>query len=304
MPGASFGNGDYHTQEVMNGSENEDLLEYRAYWFYLLNQGIVRAGTGNSDSHSLVDNVLGTPRTLVWSEDTLADFDEARFNLAMRQGRMVGTNGPVIEAQIVDSSGAARGPSTTPLTPASTAMLSLRVSAAPWVPIDEIRIIVNGQVARTLVAELMPAPDPFSADVLVRFEGELALSELGVLPGADAWIVVEAGEALPLAGDLNCDGIPDTGDNDGDGAVDFRDVDRNDDDVVDARDLEGLAPVTSCDADSMVGPIARTPRAPRSGARYPFAIVTPGAYAYSFTNPFLVDWEGDGFDPPGLGGAR
>ena len=64
----------------MNGTENEDLQPYRAYWFYLLNQGIVRAGTGNSDSHGLVDNVLGTPRTLVWTDQTVADFDEAAFN--------------------------------------------------------------------------------------------------------------------------------------------------------------------------------------------------------------------------------
>ena len=61
-PGAGFGNADYHAQEVMNGTENEDLLPYRAYWFYLLSQGILRAGTANSDSHTLVDNVLGTPR--------------------------------------------------------------------------------------------------------------------------------------------------------------------------------------------------------------------------------------------------
>lgn len=296
VPGSHFGNADYQTQEVMNGTENEDLLPYRAYWFYLLDQGIVRAGTANSDSHSLVDNVLGTPRTLVWSTETVADFDEVTFDRAMRDGRMIGTNGPVIEARI----GAAT-PSTAPFTPAASDELLLRVSAAPWVPITEVRIVVNGQVARTLAAELTQPTDPFGGAPVVRFDSSLALAELGVVPGTDAWIVVEAGEALPPVADLNCDGIPDTGDGDGSGTADWRDVDRNDDDVVDARDIADVVMVPTCGASAVIGPIPRTPRGPREGARYPFAVVTPGGYAYAFTNPFLVDWAGDGFDAPGLG---
>lgn len=304
VPGSSFGNADYHTQEVMNGTENEDLLPYRAYWFYLLNQGIIRAGTANSDSHTLVDNVLGTPRTLVWSDETVADFDEVAFNAAMRAGRMIGTNGAVIDAMMGDAGGDGVGPSTIPFTPVPTgAQLLLRVVAAPWVPVTEVRIVVNGEVARTLVAELTQPTDPFGTEPVVRFFGGLALAELGVMPGTDAWIVVEAGEPLPPSADLNCDGIPDTGDNTGDGVADWRDTDRNDDDVIDASDVEGIIQVPACDADAIIGPMPRTPRGPRDGARYPFAVVTPLAYSYAFTNPFLIDWGGDGFDAPGIGGA-
>ena len=303
VPGSAFGNADYHTQEVMNGTENEDLLPYRAYWFYLLNQGIVRAGTANSDSHSLVDNVLGTPRTLVWSDETMADFDEAAFNAAMRAGRMIGTNGAVIDASIEDAGGMDRGPSTAAVTPGAAGMLSIRVVAAPWVPVTEVRVIVNGQIARTLMAELTQPTDPLGTAPVVRFDGALALAELGVMAGTDAWIVIEAGEALPPVGDLDCDGIPDTGDNDASGVVDWRDVDRNDDDEVDARDTEGMVMVPRCDADAITGPMRRTPRGPRDGARYPFAVVTPLGYAYAFTNPFLIDWAADGFDAPGIGGA-
>jgi hypothetical protein len=303
-PGASFGNADYHTQEVMNGTENEELLPYRAYWFYLLDQGIVRAGTANSDSHSLVDNVLGTPRTLVTTDQTVASFDEPTFDRAVRDGRMIGTNGPVVEVSVRDTSGAARTPSVRPFVPARDPMLSIRVTAAPWVPVDEIRVVVNGEVARTLAAELTQPADPFGREGLVRFEGELALSELGLDGSEDAWIVVEAGEALPIVADLSCDGIPDTGDNDGDGVADWRDVDRNEDGRVDASDLEGLAGPPACDPDATIGPIARTPRGPRTARRWGFGAVTPHGYAYGFTNPLLVDWDNDGFEPPGVGGAR
>ncbi|MFO0714609.1 MAG: CehA/McbA family metallohydrolase [Sandaracinus sp.] len=304
-PGASFGNADYQTQEVMNGTENEELQSYRAYWFYLLDQGIVRAGTANSDSHSLVDNVLGTPRTLVTTDQHIGPtFDQVAFNRAVREGRMIGTNGPVIEASIEDRSGAARTPSVEPFVPHASPMLSIRVTAAPWVPVDEVRIVVNGEVARTIAAELSHPDDPFGQDGVVRFEGEVALSELGLDGTRDAWIVVEAGEAMPIVGDLDCDAIPDTGDNDGSGTVDWRDVDRNGDDVVDARDTAGLTAAPACERGADIGPVARTPRGPRTAARWGFGAVTPHGYAYGFTNPLLVDWDGDGFEAPGVRGAR
>ncbi len=304
-PGAMFGNADYHAQEVMNGTENEDLVPYRAYWFYLLDQGIVRAGTANSDSHSLVDNVLGTPRTLVTTEQRVGPtFDEVTFNRSVREGRMIGTNGPVIEASITDRSGAQRRPSVAPFVPGSDAMLSLRVTAASWVPIDEVRIVVNGEVARTLSAELMQPTDRFGTGGTLRFEGEIALAELGLDGRSDAWIVIEAGEPLPIAADLDCDGIPDTGDNDGSGAADWRDVERNGDGVVDARDQEGLAGAPACERGADIGPIARRPRGPRSFFRWAFGAVTPHGYAYGFTNPLLLDWDNDGFDAPGVRGAR
>ncbi|MEQ8457292.1 MAG: CehA/McbA family metallohydrolase [Sandaracinaceae bacterium] len=303
-PGAGFGNADYHAQEVMNGTENEDLLPYRAYWFYLLSQGILRAGTANSDSHTLVDNVLGTPRTIVTTDTTLDAFDEVAFNAAIRAGRMTGTNGPVIEVSLEDDAGAARGPSLEAFTPMTGGALQIRVRAAAWVPVEEIRVVVNGRVARTLAAELTHPEDPLAAEVVTRFDGEIALSELSE-PGRDAWIVVEAGAPLPLSGDLDCDGIPDTSDNDGDGVVDWRDVDRNDDDVVDASDADEIeGPPEACDPDQDLGPIGHTARPDRASREYLFWAVTPGGYPASFTNPLIVDVAGDGFDAPGLGGER
>ncbi|HCP47327.1 MAG TPA: hypothetical protein DIU15_14895, partial [Deltaproteobacteria bacterium] len=133
--GADFRNSDYHAQEVMNGTSNSSHQSYRALWFYLLNQGVLRSGTANSDSHSLLDNVLGTPRTLVWTTSTVEDFDEVEFNLAVRDGRMMGTNGPVIQISTTDTSGAVRRPSLTAFTPGVEATLDIRVDAAPWVPV-------------------------------------------------------------------------------------------------------------------------------------------------------------------------
>ena len=150
----------------MNGTSNADYLAHRAVWFYLLNQGVLRAGTANSDSHSLTDNLLGTPRTLVWTSSTVAAFDEVGFNARVRQGHMLGTNGPVIEVFTLDAGGQRHGPSVVSFEPAPNADLNIVVSAAPWVWVEEVRIIVNGRVTRTLTPpELLPPNMPFGTTV-------------------------------------------------------------------------------------------------------------------------------------------
>ncbi len=146
--------------------------------------------------------------------------------------------------------------------------------------------MVNGKVVRTLSgAELSRPADPFGTAGLVRFEGTIPLA--GLLPqGTDAWLVVEAGTALPLAADLGGgpddapDGIPDTSDNNKDGVVDSRDA------------ADG----------STSGPLS-TPLAPTDDADplFHFAHKVSDGYPFAFTNPFILDVDGNGrFDAPGV----
>jgi hypothetical protein len=74
--------------------------------------------------------------------------------------------------------------------------------------------------------------------------------------------------------------VPDTGDNNGDG-------------VVDASDVE---------AGETVGPLKNAPAPPRGDPRYHFYQVVPGGAPLAFTNPFLLDRDGNGrFEGPGVG---
>jgi hypothetical protein len=283
--GASTSNADYDVQEVMNGTKNELLVGYRQFWFYLLQHGIIRAGTANSDSHTLTENVMGTPRTIVTTETTMDDFDLATFNEDVRLGHSFGTNGPVLE---VDLDGV--GPSVDLLAGGTT--LTIRVSAAPWVPVDEVRIVVNGEVVRT-ITDLTAPTDPFGSDGLVLLDTTIPLSEL--VTGDDAWLVVEAGTALAENIDLDCNGVFDTGDNNGDGTIDASDVDTDGDLVITAADAD-LPPIAD-DAGCLdtVGPLAEPPEPDRGTRAWLFAQVTPkNGYPMSFTNPFLLDLDGDG----------
>ncbi|HYO56001.1 CehA/McbA family metallohydrolase [Archangium sp.] len=307
--GSRFRNSDYHVQEVMSGTDNARYQAYRAFWFYLLNQGVIRGGTASSDSHGLARNMVGSPRSIVFTRTTVTDFDEEVFNADIRAGHVLGTNGPIIEASLIDGEGKTFRPSVNPFTPGSDARLRLRVTAAPWVPVEEIRIVVDGSVRRVLSAELHHPADPFGKDGLLRYEGELRVSELLPAAGKDAWIVIEAGHPLVPNADLDCNGIPDTGDNNGDGVIDWRDVDRNLDEVIDEKDLDtdGNGKISSADeparCKTAVGPLQDPrPGTDRNEPRYHFAAVQQIAaaslirmasgYPTAFTNPFLLDLDG------------
>lgn len=278
--GSDFNNADFHAQEVMNGTNNGYYLQYRAFWFYLLNQGIVRAGTANSDSHGLTDNIVGLPLNLVWTDSTVENFDAVEFNSAVRAGRMIGTNGPVLTISTTDKDGGTRTGGVEAFAPADGAKLKIRVEAAPWVPVEEVRIIINGEVARTLKDVSKPA-DPLGTDGLLRIDTEVALA--GLLPkSGDAWVVVEAGRRLEPNEDFNCDGIPDTGDNNRDGTVDWRDV----------SDLKE-APDSACFSG---GPLTE-PEDPedRDSPEYLYWAVVADGYPTAFTNPLILDRDGGGF---------
>jgi hypothetical protein len=272
--GAEFSNADYDVQEVMNGTNNAAFLQYRAFWFWLLDQGIVRGGVANSDSHSLTENVIGTPRTLVWTDSTVEAFDLADFDEDLRLGHAIGTNGPVLVATLGDVA-----PSVEAFVP-SDPTLHVVVTAAPWVPVDEVRILVNGEVVETLTDLVVP-DDPFGIAELERLDTTVDLGPYLPAEG-DAWVVVEAGHALEPNEDLDCDGAPDTGDNNGDGVIDWEDV---------AELTE--EPEESC--FETVGPMTEPPAPERGTALWTFRTVVPGGYPLAFTNPWILDLDGGGY---------
>jgi hypothetical protein len=140
----------------------------RADWLSLLLQGESVVGTANSDSHRL-GVVVGLPRTYVAVDDDALDaFDESGFVASLRAGRAFGSTGPIVEARLDDA-----GPGE--MHTGETGTLSLSVDAAPWVPIGEWRVYVDGAlVHRAPIArgETAQLPLVFAADALVTVEVE------------------------------------------------------------------------------------------------------------------------------------
>ncbi len=278
-PGARFANDAYHVQEVMNGTDNASFERYRAVWHYLLNQGVVRGATANSDSHTLGGNVLGFPQNIVFTRERVGDFDTAAFNAAVRAGRIVGTNGPLLNAWIDDGGTTHSFGVDRALTPSG--VLRVEVAAASWIDVEELRVYVNGALAHA--ESIAMEEDPGRPGVRVAAVS-LPLGDL--LPdGRDSWLTVEVGRPLPPVADLDCDGVPDTGDNDGDGTVDWRDVEA----------YAGLTDPPASEREGClddVGPLRpdRELQLPRDD----YDAFVPGGAPLAFTNPFLFDGDGDG----------
>jgi hypothetical protein len=262
-PGQTDGphcNLDWDVQEVMTGASPTSWLHERALWFSMLSQGFFRAGTANSDTHSLSLEQAGYPRNLVfdYAMPPPTSIDVARFDDNVRQGHMVGTTGPVIIATIDDGMGVGnRKPGGQPFAVARSAgTLNFEVDAAPWIPVTEIRVIVNGQVVTTVAN-----PDEFASNdhfgtTIAKRTGSFALSSLLENVRGDAWLIVEAGLALTTPVDTDGDGLPDLADS----------------------DLRGLSKPSVADYEAIV----------------------PGGWSVAFTNPFLLNVDGGSWQPPGL----
>ncbi|HMC94050.1 MAG TPA: hypothetical protein VKO16_04695, partial [Polyangia bacterium] len=201
---------DWDVQEVMTGASRADWLRYRALWFSLLSQGYLRAGAANSDTHTLSVERIGYPRNLVWGNHQKAALDVDAFDADVRAGHMEGTNGPVLDVTIDDGLGRTQRPGLTPIALSSTAAMTISVTAAPWIPVTEARVFVNGQLVRTFDLSSV-----FAEAIGDRFgtqpgRGSITLLLAPLLPTkGDAWLVVEAGLHQETPPDTDGDGLPD-----------------------------------------------------------------------------------------------
>ena len=231
-PGTVHPNLDWNVQEVMSGASRADWLRYRALWFSLLSQGFIRTGTANSDSHSLAVERIGYPRNLIWGQRDNTTFDVQSFDQAVLAGHVEGTNGPVLDVSIKDSNGTYR-PDHNPIAVQPDAGLQVNVTAAPWIPVDEVRFFVNGKLAGRATVTQPAQPNPFSTQPITYMSQRFPLSTLLTSP-SDAWLVVEAGMSQDTPPDTDGDGLPDLLDSD---------IPTRPGDVNDRRfDLEAIAP--------------------------------------------------------------
>lgn len=176
-PGFSF---DFDTVEVINGFELEkaEAIEQNiADWFALLNVGFRYTAVGNSDSHSLVHQWAGFPRTYVRvsTEDPTA-LSGAEVADALLYGRAQISNGIFLDVSANGS--AAPGDQLT----LNDGRLDLRVlaRAAPWVDVSRAEVWVNG-----VLKEQTTATAPITASNRIQWATSFEFS-------SDVWLVVIA----------------------------------------------------------------------------------------------------------------
>jgi hypothetical protein len=160
-------------------------------WFAILNQQVPGAfikGLGLSASQFSLDTPVGLARTYLKLGSAL---DQSNLNpvlTALRSGAAVASTGPLLDVSV-----GGVGPGGLVAGPASQVSLAISLYAPDWVPVDEVRVVVNGAA---------PIPVPLSAFTASTTDFRLRTATVTVpMPaGKDAWLVVEAGVARSQTG--------------------------------------------------------------------------------------------------------
>jgi hypothetical protein len=172
---------DYDGVELMNGPSLVRYQLTRADWLSLLLQGVVHVGLGNSDSHR-AGELPGIPHSYVaLADDRIAHFDEAAFFAALRAGHVFASTGPFLDARLGEAGPGQR------FTGAS-GVLRVRVDAAPWVPVERLRVLRDGQIAEQRAiarGDTLELPFRFERDafLVVEVEGTPDATWSALAPG-------------------------------------------------------------------------------------------------------------------------
>lgn len=207
---------DFDVFEVANGpSPKASVLND---WMTFLSRGLVKTGTGVSDSHLAKIDVGGYARTFVkLDQDLPAQFDPKAFTAALKRHEAFGSSGLFLQvtARRVDAGGQALEPGvemggTLSVSPSAgeTVELTVDVQAPEWVRFDTIEVYthaagreaVDGQPNDTWPPERMLAVkklDPLALNVEpvpdqngLGFRRVHVTERFVVSPSSDTWYVV------------------------------------------------------------------------------------------------------------------
>jgi hypothetical protein len=164
--------------EVLNGpslrsSNNSETVHD---WLNLLARGFFFPAVASSDAHQIDTEEPGYSRTYAYVDDRdLEKIDVGAVIESLRRGRSFVTNGPVVELTV----NGRYPPGDTLSAVEGVVDIHIEVRAAPWISLDEARVIVNRETVRVLPVETAPG-------LVQRLQQHVRL-ELA----EDAFIVVE-----------------------------------------------------------------------------------------------------------------
>lgn len=164
-------------------------------WLQLLNQGFRIYGVVNTDAHY---NFHGSGWLRNWIQcgtDDPAKIDSTEMMQAAKQGRLVMSNGPYLEATFhADGKRAVSGQDLE--APAGKVKIDVRVQCANWLDVDQVFLLVNGRPSSEFTFTRAANPEMF-ADGVVKFE-----HSIDVTLEKDAHVVVVTGHQTERLGDV------------------------------------------------------------------------------------------------------
>lgn len=144
-------------------------------WLALLEAGYRLYPVASSHSSWLLADNPGAARTMVRSDSGLVEDQVA----SLAAGHTLATSGPWLEATVHGNLGSAGPGDSLAAAPGSNLQLELSLQAPSWIPVDRLRVYVNGAEVWSTVLE-GDGPTDFSQTIILDSPGE-------------GWIVVDAG---------------------------------------------------------------------------------------------------------------
>jgi hypothetical protein len=168
------------------GAGDDPAFEWsvREDWYNLLNRGFTFTAVGNSDSHHVDKVIGGYPRNFIkCSSDDPAAAEEKELLSSVKAGTVSVSTGIFVEASLGKSL-----PGSTVRMEGGEVALQIRVQAAPWIRVDRLVVVANGEEVSSMALSAPP--------------GHRALVYEGTYrdrPLRDTWYVVYAiGDEAPV----------------------------------------------------------------------------------------------------------
>jgi hypothetical protein len=188
--------------ELMNGGDLGGFTAVHDDWCSLVKQGFHKTATAVSDSHRLVMENAGFGRSFVASStDDPAAIDEDELTESVKAMNLVGTSGAFIRFSVEDDNLVDKQMGETAVSTGNKVVIKIRVEAAPWIPVEEVRIYRNCDLIETRAIK--------SSKVLgkvLRFNQALPIEGID----DDSFITVEASVKIDGFGDPITPGLLDT----------------------------------------------------------------------------------------------
>jgi hypothetical protein len=180
---------DFNLMEIVNGKSQGTFERNWKDWMDLLASGRRVVGVGNSDSHFTTGQEAGCPRNYVLVDSARAEGGADAVVAALARGRVVVTNGPLIEFTLEGEPVGGR------VTAGGKGAVTghIRVVAPAWVDVRRVSVYANGVEEAVFMVQGRERPIRFDEDfdlhlkrpgfVVVRVEGQSPLDP--VVPSPD-----------------------------------------------------------------------------------------------------------------------
>ncbi len=256
-------------------------------WFNLINQGIVRTGIADSDTHSRIGTQAGIPRSMVASPtDAPGGLGAIADTLAgnVNDGRVVGTNAPMVRvttsaASTGQTGGLALGETRTIETTDGNVDVTVDIQSPLWAKFDRVEYYVNTTTTKTIVSKnsgagtVMVRRYSVTPDFVQTAPADFGVNPVVVdpmVPGASRW---EATTTLNLTGLTQDVWV-----------------------VVLVKGTDGVSePLFPIQPNSL-----KTSTNTSLANLIDGNLGEDGLTALAFTNPLFVDVDGGGWTPPGV----